>query len=73
VLNCIAAAVCSTAVIFDFYSLIGGEITMGYDQCIKLRDIPQQTHTFLHLFQTCFSANIFKQAVGPGVLQTFCL
>ena len=24
--------------------------------------------SFLHLFQTCFSDNIFKQVVGPSVL-----
>jgi len=26
---------------------------------------------FLHPFQTCFSVNIFKQAVEPSILQTF--
>ena len=29
--------------------------------------------SFLHLFQTCLSLNIFEQAVGPSVLQTFSL
>ena len=30
--------------------------------------------SFLHVsFQTCLSLNIFKQAVGPSVLQTFSL
>ena len=34
-------------------------------------------HTWIFLlstsFQACFSINIFKLAVGPGVLQTFSL
>ena len=29
--------------------------------------------SFLHLFQTCFSVNIFEQAVEFSVLQTFSL